>query len=595
MTRTRPYRQFLIALLAVLALTPRAARAGDAPANGGKYALLIGVRKCKGLRELPFAERDVEGLAAALGKCGFKEKNIWQMTFTAAKDDPRWLPTRENILDVLRDFLKELKPEDTVLLAFAGHGVQFAGDDESYFCPFNGDLSRNKRHTLLPYRAVIDELNKCPARNKVALIDACRNDPREDLTRGPALVRLPSVRFQSQAQPENLAILFSCQAGEEAFEDPKRQHGVFFRYVIEYLNGNAAPEGDITFDGLAHYVSTSVYEDTKKAGHPQHPNLVGDLNISSSIVLAHRGPAKPRPRLTNATPVCCLPGHDQVVSSVAFFPDGTWAASGSYDGTVRIWNLANRSELACLDARGAGWVLSVAVAPDGGTILAGYADRTIRLWDKTTEKVVRVFRGHTDWPRSVAFSPDGRFAASGGEDGLVYLWNIDDGKPLKCFKGHRGRVNRVAFDKDFICSGGADGTVRLWDVISRELYRALKGAAAPVYGVALAHNRVAACCEDGTVLVWDLESGSAEPRRFHVETGPLLSVALAPDGRRLLCGAADRTLRMWDLTTGKASILHGHEAAVQCVTFSPNGKQALSCSGGPGEDDNSVRLWQLPD
>ena len=71
-------------------------------------------------------------------------------------------------------------------------------------------------------------------------------------------------------------------------------------------------------------------------------------------------------------------------------------------------------------------VTSVAFSPDGTTLASGSRDNTVRLWDAKTVKRKQIFAGHTDMVTSVAFSPDGTTLASGSDDGTVLLWNVAD-------------------------------------------------------------------------------------------------------------------------------------------------------------------------
>jgi WD40 repeat protein len=70
-------------------------------------------------------------------------------------------------------------------------------------------------------------------------------------------------------------------------------------------------------------------------------------------------------------------------------------------------------------------VSSVAFSPDGHFVLSGSFDKTVRLWDVATGKCLRIFEGHADNVSSAAFSPDGRFVLSCSKDKTLKLWEID--------------------------------------------------------------------------------------------------------------------------------------------------------------------------
>src|SRR5262249_26522761 len=112
---------------------------------------------------------------------------------------------------------------------------------------------------------------------------------------------------------------------------------------------------------------------------------------------------------------------------------------------------------------------------------------------------------------SVAFSPDGRRLATGGEANTVKIWDVQNGQPLRTLEGHNGDVYAVAFSpKD-------DGGL------------------------------VASAGEDSAVKIWDSHTGKVV-RSFRGHTGLVTSLAFSPDGRLLVSGSRDHTVKVWDMT-----------------------------------------------
>jgi WD40 repeat protein len=117
---------------------------------------------------------------------------------------------------------------------------------------------------------------------------------------------------------------------------------------------------------------------------------------------------------------------DQGGRDLAFAPNGLTAVSGN----LRLWDVATGDLLRALENRGEGHgnvVSSVAFTPDGRTILTGSWDGTVKLWDVETGKVTGTFKGHSGPVNSVAFSPDGLTALSGSGDGTMKLWDVGAG------------------------------------------------------------------------------------------------------------------------------------------------------------------------
>jgi WD40 repeat protein len=113
--------------------------------------------------------------------------------------------------------------------------------------------------------------------------------------------------------------------------------------------------------------------------------------------------------------------HAGGVYSVAFSPDGTKLAAGSYDGPVCIWNVETGVFLHS-SADHAGGVYSVAFSPDGTKLAAGSYDGPVCIWNVETGVFLHSLAGHTDGVDSVAFSPDGTKLATGSGDGTVRIW-----------------------------------------------------------------------------------------------------------------------------------------------------------------------------
>ena len=114
-------------------------------------------------------------------------------------------------------------------------------------------------------------------------------------------------------------------------------------------------------------------------------------------------------------------GHENIVCTVAFSPDGKLLASGSGDNTIKIWNVDKRECIHTFEGH-KGSVCSVAFSPDGKRVVSG--SKTIKLWDVDTRECIHTFKGHKSSVYTVAFSPDGKLLASGSGDNTIKLWNV---------------------------------------------------------------------------------------------------------------------------------------------------------------------------
>jgi WD40 repeat protein len=294
--------------------------------------------------------------------------------------------------------------------------------------------------------------------------------------------------------------------------------------------------------------------------------------------------------------------HWGAVRSVAWSTDGKQIASGGDDDVIRVWDAQTMRERAVLRGH-TREVMSVVFSPDGRRILSGGMDETVRWWEAETGQELRRFQGHGQVD-GVALSPDGRRALSGHHDRTLRLWDLETGAELRHFDGHTSTVAAVAFSPDGrrAVSGVSDNTVRLWDVESGKQLHRLQGHTGQVCAVAISpdgrlalsgnshwvKNGLGGHASDYDLRLWELDSGK-ELRRFKGHTNAVGGVSFSPDGRHALSCSRDGTLRWWEVQTGR--MLHRFEGPGEpllCAAISPNGRLAVS-----GGEDGTLRLWDV--
>ena len=289
-------------------------------------------------------------------------------------------------------------------------------------------------------------------------------------------------------------------------------------------------------------------------------------------------------------PIATLGGRESSGSSVSFSPDGATLASGSLDGTVRLWAVATGEAIATLEGHTSS-VFSVSFSADGSTLASGSLDGTVRLWAVATGEAITTLEGHTFGVFSVSFSPDGATLASGA-GGTILLWAVVTGEPIAPLEGHTFGVFSVSFSPDgaTLASGSLDGTILLWDVVTGEAIATLEGHTDWVHSVSFSADgsTLASGAGDYTVRLWDVVTG--EPiATLEGHTYAVYSVSFSPDGATLASGSLDGTVRLWDVVTGEPiATLEGHTHRVHSVSFSPDGATLAS-----GALDGTILLWDV--
>ncbi|BBD61387.1 protein kinase [Nostoc sp. HK-01] len=287
-----------------------------------------------------------------------------------------------------------------------------------------------------------------------------------------------------------------------------------------------------------------------------------------------------------------LTGHSNPVDSVAFSPDGNTLASGSYDKTIKLWNLTTGEQIRTFSGH-FHTVISVVFSPDGKTLASGSWDETIKLWNLATGEQIHTLKEHSDIVMSVAFSPDGNTLASGSSDTTIKLWNLATGEQIRTFSGHFNRVYSVAISPDgkTLASGSRyDGTIKLWNLATGKQIRTLKGHSDTIWSVAISPDgkTFASGSEDKTIKLWNLATGE-EIRTLTGHSNYVYSVSFSPDGNILASGSRDNTIKLWNLATGEQiRTLKGHSDEVISVAISPDGKTLAS-----GSRDNTIKIWRL--
>ncbi|CAG8721927.1 4815_t:CDS:2 [Gigaspora margarita] len=303
-----------------------------------------------------------------------------------------------------------------------------------------------------------------------------------------------------------------------------------------------------------------------------------------------------------------LKGHVDGIMCLQFDDRKNRLITGSYDSTVRVWNLETGEVIRVLT----GHTRCVrGLQFDHAKLITCSMDHTLRVWNYHTGKCITKLEGHTGGVLTLHFVD--YIVASGSTDTTIKIWNFSS---HRCFTliGHREWVNKVViFQKSQLLSCSDDHTIRIWDLTLQSCTRIFDGHNAPVQCIQPTYlhlnpittlttidddqpcNRnsrnddnltpvLISSSLDNVIKVWSLQTGDCIRTLFGHEEGVW---SLAVDKLRLVSGAQDGVIKIWDKDSGNCMhTLTGHCGAVTCVALSDTKVITVG-------DDAEIRIWDF--
>lgn len=286
-----------------------------------------------------------------------------------------------------------------------------------------------------------------------------------------------------------------------------------------------------------------------------------------------------------------IPYHRNRVTSVTYTPDGSFFISGSLDKSYVVWR-SDSLEIAHFAQRDIDIeTIDVTTDIDKEWKVAIADEDTISVIDSSWSEVTRITPadfGLSTRITSMRIRSDGTLLIAGFANGEIGLWNTNNGTLVQTFPSADSRANAVDFlpRDNKIIAGFDDGTMRIWDITtSRQTDVFNLGDSIRDLAVNSSKVRMAVSLE-GQMRIWDIQ-GSAEVQRFNGHKGQVSAVAYHPDGEQILSGSFDTTLILWNTLNAEiVQTFTGHNGAVVALDFNADGSRFIS-----GANDKTARIW----
>jgi WD40 repeat protein len=328
-------------------------------------------------------------------------------------------------------------------------------------------------------------------------------------------------------------------------------------------------------------------------------NLLGTDPISSDLASGdlETGDLWLRPTWELAA---TIPAHTDWVRCLSFTPDSSTLVSGSFDQSIKLWQMTDRTLLHELKDHHKG-VFALAVSADGQTLASGSWDETIKLWNIATGQLLSNLEGHRTSVRALAASPDNQLLISGSFDNTMRVWQLASGDLLKTMS-HDEPIAAIALNHtgQILASTSDDGLVKLWSVSSGETIAQLTGNNNCICSLTISptSDAVLAGTVSGALVLWALDPQnvtSSEPaQKFKAHSGQINACVFHPSGQYVVTGSVDGKARIWSrdrahhLRDKPRKTLRGEPGrSVMSAAVSADGK-SIAIGGA----DGSIELWQ---
>lgn len=299
-----------------------------------------------------------------------------------------------------------------------------------------------------------------------------------------------------------------------------------------------------------------------------------------------------------------MTGHSAEIISLDISADGNRAVSVSKDGTLRVWDLG--SDRISEQEGHMDLILDIVLNPNGDMIATASKDGTIGIWDTKSIFCFNKLIGHKDEVTAISITPDGSRIISGGgsdypgADSSIYLWDFNTYKIHNLLESNLEAVDSFVLTPDgrFVISSYWTKKILLWDLESSRCLRNFRTNEHVMSIQVTPDSKIAITGNWGNtnaINLWKInvlnQDQNLPLENLLGHKNAIEKILVLPDGRQIISCSQDRTIRLWDLKSGKCLKCIEYEKGVQAIALFPSNKGQLVVGG---YSDGSIIIWDLP-
>ena len=276
------------------------------------------------------------------------------------------------------------------------------------------------------------------------------------------------------------------------------------------------------------------------------------------------------------------------ISVVTWAPDGKSFALVS-STTIHIYDSLTFQVIQTIETGSSAY--QIAYSPDGTKLAVGSYDAPVKIWDIASGSALQTLEGNQNGNTGLAYSPEGIILGTGTYDneGPITLWDAASGQELRTLCSSSGYF--FAFSPDWLLLATVNGhkTIKLWDVTSGEELHTLSGHTDDIYGITFSRDgsRLASWSADMVIKIWEVATGNEQST---LSVGEYISnVSFLPDGETLVYLANGKPITLWDIASNQVLGTIGAVQQGEGISLSPDGEMVLF-SGRLG---NVIKLYDL--